>query len=236
MCLQGGGEFSAGCRPMDLRVVRAAGPDPASVRVVVTALAGAPGREVETAESHGVEHYRRLGADAVAAPDARADPQGALEVLVTADLVVLPGGSPSRLLEALRSTPVGAWLVDAVRGGTAVSGASAGAMVLCAWTVLPDRTGPHGTAVVPGLGLVEDAVVVPHWSGGASRGDWLRAVAATVPSGTEVLGLPEQAGVLVRDGELTAVGAAPVHLVHAQRDLPPGRSWRPGPAPPSAAS
>jgi cyanophycinase-like exopeptidase len=228
VCLQGGGEFRSGCRPMDARVVRRVASAKAPPRVVVTALAGALGHEAQTAEGHGVAHYRALGADAVAAPDARQDADGALEVLGTADLVVLPGGSPARLLEALQDTPVGAWLAEALGAGTAVSGASAGAMVLCAWTVLPDRSGPHGTAVVPGLGLVEGVVVVPHWSGGGSHGEWLRAVATTVPEGTQVLGLPEESGVLVHDGTLTAVGQAPTRLLDVERDLAPGDSWQLG--------
>lgn len=231
VCLQGGGEFRPGCRKMDARVVRRVGEQERPPRVVVTALAGAPGREAQTAGRNGVDHYRSLGADAVAAPDARHDPGGALEVLATADLVVLPGGSPARLLEALQTTPVGAWLTEAVGAGTAVSGASAGAMVLCSWTVLPDRPGPQGFAVVPGLGVVDGVVVVPHWSGGGSRGGWLRAIAATVPEGTEVLGLPEESGVLVRDDALTALGQAPTHLVGSDRDLAPGarHPLRPGP-------
>ncbi|MCW2606485.1 MAG: hypothetical protein JWO60_1178, partial [Frankiales bacterium] len=96
LCLQGGGEFSAGCRDMDaLLLARAAGP------VVVTALAGEVGREHDTANANGVRHFRALGADVEAAPDVRVDPAGALAALRRARLLVLPGGSPSRLLELL---------------------------------------------------------------------------------------------------------------------------------------
>lgn len=228
VCLQGGGEFGAGCRRMDERVLQLAVPAGRTARVVVTALAGAPGREAATAERNGVEHYLALGADAVAAPDARRDPDGALAVLAGADLVVLPGGSPTRLLTALRATPVGTWLTGAVATGTAVSGASAGAMVLCGWTVLPDAAGGNGPAVAPGLGVVDGVVVVPHWSGEAGRGDWLRALAATAPEGTEVLGLPERSGVLVTAGQLTAVGEEPTTLLQQRRSLTPGERWVPG--------
>lgn len=214
VCLQGGGEFSAGCHPMDEEVLHRA----AASRVVVVALAAAAGAEHRTAAANGVAYYRSLGADAVAAPDARHDPAAARQVLSTAELVVLPGGSPSRLLTALRETPVGALLVDLVHAGVAVSGASAGAMVLCGWTVLPDRP---GLGVEPGLALVPDAVVVPHWGG--ARDDWLQAISAAVPSGTAVLGLPEESGVLVQDGALTAVGRHPTRLLHEQRDVAPGQ-------------
>ena len=223
ICLQGGNEFSPGCRTMDTDLLRAAGGGP----VVVTALAGAQGHEYRTAGENGVRHFRALGAgDASVAPDVREDPEGALDALRRARLLVLPGGSPSRLLDVLQSTAVGALVADAVADGVVVMGSSAGAMVVCAWTVLPDRRGPRGPAVVRGLGLVPGLAVVPHWSGGSSRGDWLRAVDEAVPSGVQVVGLPEESGVLVQDGELTAVGRAPAALVTDGRELPVGQSWR----------
>ncbi len=222
MCLQGGAEFGPACAPMDAEVLRRAdGP------VVVVALAAAAGVEHRTAADDGVRHLRSLGAaDVVAAPDAREQPAAALELLRSARLVVLPGGSPSRLLEALRSTGVDAVLTALVDSGGVVSGSSAGAMVLGGWTVLPDRPGP---AVVPALGLVPDVVVLPHWTG-SGRADWLRAVDAAVPAATVLLGLPEQSGVLVEDGVLTAVGVRPTSLVRTGDVLPVGRSWRRGTA------
>lgn len=208
--LQGGGEFSARCLPMDAALVGAAGGP-----VVVTALAGAPGREYDTAGRNGERHYREAGAtDVRRAPDVREDPQGALAVLREARLLVLPGGSPSRLLAALTGTPVGAVVTNLLAAGGAVMGSSAGAMVLCSWSVLPERPGPQ---VGPALGAVPDALVLPHWSGG--RADWLRAVEQGVPAGTLLLGIPEESGVLVREGVLTAVGSAPTRLLRQGHDL-----------------
>ena len=221
LCLQGGAEFGPGCEGMDADLLVRAGGGP----VVVTALAGAPGREYRTAGENGVRHFRRLGArDATVAPDVREDPEGALAALQRARLLVLPGGSPSRLLHALQTTPVGERVQSALADGVVVLGSSAGAMVLCAWTVLPDRRGPAGPAVVRGLGVVPGVLVVPHWSGG--RADWLRAVEDAVPAGVAVLGLAEQSGVLVEGGELTAVGQAPAALVSDGRELPVGASAR----------
>ena len=221
ICLQGGGEFSPGCRAMDADLVRRAGG-----RVVVTALAGAPGRDYDTATANGVRHFRAIGAgDVVGAPDARADPAGARQALEQARLLVLPGGSPSRLLTALRTTPVGAVLTELLGDGAVVMGASAGAMVLGTWTALPDRRSAGAMAVTEALGLAGDLAVVPHWSGGSSRGDWLRALAAQLPASTVLLGLPEESGVLVEDGVLTAVGTSAVRLIGAEVDLSPGQSW-----------
>lgn len=214
--LQGGNEFSPGCREMDAALLaRADGP------VVVTALAGAVGREYATATANGVRHFSALGAEVTGAPDVREDEAGALAALRRARLLVLPGGAPSRLLGLLQTTPVGAVLADLLAAGGSVSGSSAGAMVLGGWTVLPDQPGP---AVAPGLGHVPGVVVVPHWRGG--RDDWLTAVSRGVPAGTTVLGLPEESGVVVEDGVFTAVGQRPTRFVGEDRDLPVGQSWR----------
>lgn len=219
LCLQGGAEFGAGCRGMDADLLLRAGGGP----VVVTALAGAAGREYRTAGENGVQHFRALGAtDAAMAPDVRENPEGALAALRSARLLVLPGGSPSRLLEVLQSTPVGALVGSLLSDGVVVMGSSAGAMVLCEWTVLPDRRSPRGgTSVVRGLGLVPGTAVVPHWSAGSSRGDWLRSLEETVPSGVQVLGIPEQSGVLVEGGTLTPVGSAATVVMNEGRELGP---------------
>lgn len=215
VCLQGGGEFSPGCRPMDAELVRRA-----PGRVVVSALAGTVGGDYRTATDNGVRHFRSVGADdVVAAPDVREDPDGALAALASADLLVLPGGSPARLLEALTGTGAGQVVADRLAAGALVMGSSAGAMVLGAWTVLPDRKGPSGMQVVPGLDLVPGVLVVPHWSGRSSRDDWLRAIEAEVPTDVVVLGIPEESGVLVDGAGRTAVGRTATTLVREQREL-----------------
>ena len=217
VCLQGGAEFGPDCREMDAELLRRAGGP-----VVVTALAGAVGREYRTANDNGVRHFRALGAtDVVAAPDVREDPAAALEVLRRARLLVLPGGSPSRLLQALQTSGVDRVVTDLLAAGGVVSGSSAGAMVLCGWTVLPDRPGP---AVERGLGVVPGVLVLPHWSGDG-RADWLRAVDAAVPPGVEVLGITEQSGVLVEGSRFTAVGRAATSLLRSGGSVELGATW-----------
>jgi len=220
VCLQGGGEFAPGCRAMDADLVRRAGG-----RVVVSALAGTVGRDYRTATDNGVRHFRAVGArEVVAAPDVREDPDGALAALASALLLVLPGGSPSRLLSALQDTGAGQVVADRLAAGALVMGSSAGAMVLGEWTVLPDGRGAAGMQVVRGLGLVPGVLVVPHWSGGSSRGDWLRAVEAGVPDDILVLGIPEESGVLVDADGMASVGQTPTTLVREQREMALGTS------------
>lgn len=223
VCLQGGGEFSRGCRDMDAALVSRAGGGP----VVVTALAGAVGGDYRTATANGVRHLQSLGATQVlAAPDVREAPEQALAVLRTARLLVLPGGSPARLLSALQDTGALDVVHNVLAAGGVVMGASAGAMVLCSWTVLPDRPGSDGApTVVRGLGIVTGAVVLPHWSRGDDRADWRRAISRAVPAGTTVLGLAEESGVLMEGSTWTPVGRAAARLVDEQRDLPLGEPW-----------
>lgn len=217
VCLQGGAEFGSRARGMDTRVLRAAGGGP----VVVAAVAGASGPEHDTANANGVRYYRSLGAtDVVAAPDARRDEDAAYEVARGARLLVLPGGSPARLLAALTTTRLGDAVREVLGAGGIVSGASAGAMVLGGWTVLPEG---GELKVVAGLGIVPWAVVVPHWRASSA---WPAAIRAQVPAeaqpGLALVGLPEQSGLLIDDGgSFEALGAASVHLV----DLGAGTSY-----------
>lgn len=211
ICLQGGGEFSAACSVMDAELLeRAPGP------VAVLALAARSGAEYDRAAAHGVSHFRRLGADAFVVPDPRqpgAREEDAALALEGVALVVLPGGSPSRLLGALEASGLDEVLRAHVQAGGAVMGASAGAMVLGSWTVLPEE----GPSLAPGLGLAGDVVVVPHWRG--ARDDWLAVIGEGL-----VLGLPEESGVLIEDGRMTAVGVRDVRLVREGAALSVGHT------------
>jgi hypothetical protein len=190
VCLQGGAEFGRACREMDQEVVRAAPPGP----LVVLAGAAAPGADHDRAVANAVRYYATwVGPDAVAAPDPRDDPDGAVEAVSRAAMIVLPGGSPARLLDVLAG-PVGTALRGRWADGAVLSGASAGAMVLCERTVVPDRG-----EVVDGLGLVP-GLALPHFRGEDRWGDRL-------PSALPRWGLPECGGVVIADAQVRAVGA-----------------------------
>lgn len=203
VCLQGGGEMTPGCRDMDAELLAAA-PGP----VAVVPLASGQGRDYARTHGHGTRYFAGLGAEVLDVPDPR---EHGTDALAEARVVVLPGGSPSRLRKALGSTDVEAALRRVLADGGVVMGASAGAMLLGGWTLLPEE----GLRFVPATGIVPSVVVVPHWDG--PRVDWL----AAVEQGT-VLGIPEQSGVVVADGSCTAVGRRATRLVREASDLRPG--------------
>jgi cyanophycinase-like exopeptidase len=216
VCLQGGAEFGPACADIDrLLLERSAGP------VVLVPLAVQSGFEFRTTAADGVRWYRELGADRVSAiPDVRTESGGldaARALLAEAGLVVLPGGSPGRLLELLTSTGLAAALAEVLARDGTVSGASAGAMVLCEQTIVPEP-GPARLAV--GLGIVPGVCVLPHYRGGASG--WLRTI--ELPAGIRALGIPECTGVLADGSELRWLGPAPAVFVTAHgtaEPLPP---------------
>ena len=189
LCLQGGREFTIDCVDMDRAVVERASAG------VVAVIAGAArvGSDYDGASDRARRHYIGLGVDVVVVPDPREEADRAVEALADSiHLVVLPGGSPANLLGVL-SGAVGQRLLAMHASGTAISGASAGAMVLCSRMVRPDRDGN----VVEALGLV-DGLALPHWSPGAAR--W------NVPDSETLWGLPECGGVLIDGDEYVAVG------------------------------
>ena len=218
ICLQGGREFGTSCRDLDLEVLRRTPLGP----IVVLAGATSPGRAYAIASRNAARYYGNLGGDpAVPAPDPRDDLDGCLETLAQATLVVLPGGSPSELLRVLTELGdgrVGALLRDLHDRGATISGASAGAMVLCARTWLADGD----RRIVDGLGLVPGLALPHHRPGREDR--------AGTPPELPLWGLPECGGVLVQDDGVVAAGAGtPVLVVDGEVTELPRTSPRPLP-------
>lgn len=190
ICLQGGAEFGSRCVDMDTTLLDRSPPGD----VVILAGAAAPGREFDIAGANAVRYYSRLtDRSVVAATDPRSDPSAFVAAARTAGVVVLPGGSPKRLLDVLVGDVLAALIGVSVGGGT-ISGASAGAMVLCAYTAVP------GAGVTEGLGLVP-GVAIPHFDGS----DWWNL---DLPDDVTRWGLPECGGVVFSSGSVSAIGAA----------------------------
>ena len=186
-----------------------------SSRVVVVPLASKPGADYQRTGAHATAYLSALGADVVVAPDARRDAGGAAAAVTGAGLVVLTGGSPRQLVDGLTTSGLDAVIRAVAADGAVVMGASAGAMVACATTLLPQW---HRDPLVgAGVGLVEGYVVVPHFD--AKRTAWVRVALGAAPT---VLGIPECSGVRVEDGQLTALGVAPTTVITAEgrQELP----------------
>src|SRR5437588_5089588 len=205
VCLQGGNELTDACRDMDRHLLERAGPGP----VVVVPLASEPGADYTRTGANATRYFGALGADVMVAADARNDAAAAAEAVATAAMVVLTGGSPRRLRDALDATGLGDHIRSRWQTGALVMGSSAGAMVACEVTLLPKWRGNPDSG--PGLGLVTGHVVVPHYDG--KRGGWVDVGLSVAPV---VLGIPECSGVVVEGDLLTAGGVAPSVRITAE--------------------
>jgi cyanophycinase-like exopeptidase len=211
LCLQGGNELTSDCRDMDRRLLTRAADGP----VVVVPLASEPGADYRRTGDNARRYFDELGTQVVVSPDARRAAEDAAAAVDDAGLLVLTGGSPRRLRDALRDTGLGDRIAARWADGVPVMGASAGAMVACATTLLPAWRADPSTG--PGLGLLDDHVVVPHFDG--RRGAWVRVALTAAPV---VLGIPECSGVLIDGDEMRALGVAATTVITAdgRRELP----------------
>lgn len=204
LVLVGGGEFGAGLAGLDAWLLESLGTD--EVAVLPTAAAF---ERPERAVANAVAHFASLGArvrevPVLARPDA-SDPAH-VEVVRSARIIYLTGGSPLHLRSVLKETPLWDALLAAWRGGAALVGSSAGAMVLG-----DPMVDPRGGAFTLGLGLIESLAVLPHL-GAAAEHRTLRLA----PEGVHLLALPEQTAAVKDTNGWRAEGALPdqvqVHL------------------------
>lgn len=222
--LVGGGEWSDACRDFDADLLAASG----GREVVVLPTAAAyehPDRAVTTA----TRYFESLGASVRAAMvlnrrDAEADEHA--DVVRAARFVYLGGGSPLHLRSVLKESAVWNALAAAWQEGAVVAGSSAGAMVLG-----DPMIDPRGGAFTLGLGLVANLAVLPHLPEGDPAGsgpagdqtvtDNLKRTLALAPSGTAVVGLPEQTALILTEGRWRAAGRShpTIWLDGKRRDL-----------------
>lgn len=202
VCLVGAGEYLPAMRPVDaeLLTLTPAAREGRTPRVIcLPTAAGTEGeRVVSRWMSMGIEHFRGLGADAMALrviDRSTADEAALEESIGAADLVYLSGGKPDHLLDSLDGTAVWRGVLRVLASGGVVAGCSAGAMIM--GSLVPSF--PNLNRRRPGFGLVPDAIVLPHFDEFFGR---LSSVARHgVPAGTYLLGIDGMTGLLAgRDG------------------------------------
>ena len=125
--LLGGLEHYEPTMPLDRRILDEVGVF--APEVVVLPLASFR-RQAAAAGALAHEQWTRLGARArVILPVSGHDP-AAVEAVAGADVIVLPGGVPNRLMRALEGTPILDEIVARWVSGAGVTGSSAGAIDL----------------------------------------------------------------------------------------------------------
>lgn len=197
ICLQGGNEFTPDCHATDRAWLDRVAPGPTSV----VPLACAAGVEYRTAGHNGCEYLRGLGLDRVSvAPEPDLSLDTTVREIVDAAIVVIPGGSPARIRRRVMGTAIGGALRAHLNAGGTLVGASAGAMVLASVMMLP---GTH-LQVQSGLGMVRNALVLPHYVDG--RRDMVDRLHALAGRDVTILALPVCSGIIIDDEGMRAAG------------------------------
>jgi cyanophycinase len=162
--------------------------------------------------------FRALGADDVRLLHPRSRAEAAdprlLERVADAEALFFVGGDQRRLT-VLADTPLARLLHARWRAGATVAGTSAGAMALASIALCggpgADHQEPNPLALVPGLGLLRDAVVDTHFS---QRGRLPRLLAAVARNPHALgIGIDEDTAALVEGDELRVVGRGHVYVV-----------------------
>jgi cyanophycinase len=209
LLLAGGAEFGGLMSEPDLRALELAGGPQAPIAVLPAAAA--PDNNHERAGRNSLRWFRSLGAtslDLVPIIDKRSAADPALaERIRRARLIYILGGFPRYLCETLAGSPAWQAAQQAYAEGAVIAGSSAGAMVLCEHYYDPD-----GDILLPGLGLIARACVLPHHN--RSGRTWAKRVRSLAPEVT-LIGIDERTG-MIDDarGTWTAWGAGQVTLYH----------------------
>ena len=205
LALVGGDEFRAGNEPHDSMLATSArGP------AFVIATAAARSRP-ELAVRHAQAWFERFGLDLVElAVYTRAQAQNAQLAAraAGAGFCYLPGGDPGLVASVLRDSPVGNAIVAAWANGAALAGSSAGAMALCADTLVRQSFPGHTQRrAVRGLDVVPGAAVLPHHDTFGAK--WYPSARAALPDAV-LIGIDERTCAMWDSGAWRCLGAGGV--------------------------
>ena len=203
--LLGGLEHYEPTLPIDRRMLDEVGVF--APEVVILPLASFQGQAV-AAGSLAQAHWARLGARARFVIPASGSDQNALEMVHDADVIVLPGGVPNRLVNALRGTPILETIIGRWDAGAGVTGSSAGAIDLFERRL--NLYPPDPFRLIPGFGLLHGFVVAPHFDRLRVR-RWFSPFLKRMGD-LAVLGIDESTGLLGTDGNMRVMGTGSVTI------------------------
>lgn len=223
LALLGSGEFLPWALDVDRWLaVNATAP---SERALIIPTASAPeGTDVfERWSEMGLAHYRAIGLAPEIVPlrtRADADDPACVDMVADARIVFFSGGNPGYLAETLRGTAFWRAILSAVDDGTAFGGCSAGA-------VAPGALAPYVAhdaleRWVPGLGMLANAFVIPHFDAIDRYGGpgFRRMLIDQCPEGAALVGIDEDTALVGSDGDWTVMGAGAAWFVAAEEPTP----------------
>ena len=209
IALVGGDEFKPGNEDQDRRLVAAARRGPAYVVPTAAARQGP-----DEAVAHATAWFSGLGLELRELRVLKPADANSKELAAQArdgGLFYLVGGDPGLVARVLRDSRVWRAMFDAWLDGAALAGSSAGAMALCAHTLIR-ATWPKSYDRRPtdALGLVPETAVLPHFDTFGHK--WIESAHRELP-GVTLLGVDERSAALWSDGEWRAAGPGKVTVI-----------------------
>ena len=184
-----------------------------SPSIVVLPFASLPWQALAAGEL-ARSHWTRLGVRVEVVFRQRGIPYLAtVETIRNADVIVLPGGVPSRLVAAMAGSLLWEEIAARWRKGAAITGSSAGAMALFERRI--SLYPPNPLRLIPGLGLLSGYVAGPHFDRLRARQWHDFALRRITPLG--ILGLDESTGLVGRPGAMKVLGSGLVTIAKADR-------------------
>ncbi len=146
------------------------------------------------------------------------DSETAQTLLARADIIWMPGGSQSRLMEELEQMGLIAPIQKAFAAGAVVGGTSAGAAVMSAEMITgleePERLEVGVTDTAPGLGLWPGVLIDQHFF---RRKRFNRLLSAVLDAPQLLgVGIGESTAVVLQRGLLEVLGVGNVMLIDAR--------------------
>jgi cyanophycinase len=172
--------------------------------------------------------WRQAGAARVSVLDLK-NPRAALTAIKVADLIWMPGGSQSRLMEALRKDGLAQAIRERFQQGATVGGTSAGAAVMSKIMFTGD-TPLDSVSVDPktsiGLGLWPEVIIDQHF---VRRSRFNRLLSAVLSHPEDVgIGIDECTAIVVEGRYFEVVGKSHVIVIDARpRDKKPRKATEP---------
>lgn len=209
--LLGGGEHRRPCVAIDRWILERVGHPRPRVAVIPAASTAAT---LPSTAALARSYWSALGVHVRVVVPSRTCTSQHDDALAAADVVVLTGGVPGRVITALGASPVWDAVLDRWRAGAVLSGSSAGAIALFAWR-LALRV-PNPLLVVPGLGPLDGHVCVPHFDRFVGRHParrrWAQAATRRL-AGLGVVGIDEATALVVDGPRMHVLGQGAVTFV-----------------------
>jgi len=190
-------------------MVEAVGSGPAFVVPTAAARQGP-----DQAIAHATSWFGRLGLHLEELPVLKrtdANSKQLAEQARAGGFFYLVGGDPGHVAEVLRESRVWSAIFEAWNDGAVLAGSSAGAMALCAQSLIR-RAWPNRFERRPAdaLGVVPGSAVLPHFDTFGHR--WIESAQRELP-GLTLVGIDERSAAVWRDGRWRAMGPGNVTVI-----------------------